>query len=156
MAITSTLYLSTEQTTNPPIQKSNLASVTWVIDWDNIFHGHTGLCKVTCNMVSKKGTVPDNWNNSVGIMTASFSSPYVSSPNGCPMSPLSRNQYIDVSGNTASYIFYYQADTTKNTSPTVINIPSSKTSFTIQMLDTTGAYISNFPEYNVFFNFEWL
>ena len=78
MAITSSLYLSTDQVINPPIQKSNLASVTWIVDWDNIFRGHTnGLCKVTCNMVSKKGTgSSDTWDGSVGIMTASFSSPY--------------------------------------------------------------------------------
>ena len=156
MSITSSLYLSTDQITNPPIQKSNLASVTWVVDWDNIFHGHTGLCKITCNMVSKKGTAPDTWNGSVGIMTASFSSPYVLNQNGVPLSPLSRNQYIEVSGSTAAYVFYYQADTTKNTSPSVITIPSGKIPFTVQMLDTQGNYISGFPEYNVFFNFEWL
>ena len=104
MSITSSLYLSTDQTINPPIQKSNLASVTWVVDWDNIFHGHTGLCRVTSNLVSKKGTAPDTWNGSVGIMTASFSSPYILSPNGCPMSPLGRNQYIEVSGSTASVV----------------------------------------------------
>ena len=158
MAITSTLYLSTDQVINPPIQKSNLASVTWIVDWDNIFRGHTnGLCKVTCNMISKKGTgSSDTWDGSVGIMTASFSSPYILSQNGCPICPLNRNQYIEVSGSSASYVFYYQANTTKNSSPSVITVPSGKSNFSIQMLDTQGNYIKNFPEYNVFFHFEWL
>lgn len=156
MSITSSLYLSTEQTINPPINKSNLANVSWIVDWDNIFRGHTGLCKATCNMVSKTGTSANNWNTSVGIMTTSFSSPYILSQNGCPMGHLSRNQYIDISGSNASYVYYFQSNTTESSSPSVITIPSGKTPFTIQMLDTVGNYIKEFPEYNVFFNFEWL
>ena len=165
MSIVSSLYLSTDSFSNSimisPISSNNLANVTWYVDWDLIFRGKTGLCKVTVNMISKVGTAPDTWNKSVGIMTANFSSPYTFNTNGLPLCPLIRNQYIEVSVDaqsvtTTAYVFYYQAINEQSTSPPVINIPTGKSPFTIQMLDTQGNYITGFPHYHVFFHFEWL
>ena len=165
MSIVSTLYLSTDSgyTTSPTIvNKTNLANVTWLIDWDTIFHGKTGLCKVSVNMVSKKNTATtDMWNSKVGVMTANFTSPYSLNSNGFPVTALNRNQYVeittDASNNTVTaYVSYFQSNNTQNTVLPVINIPTGKRDFTISMCDTTGALISTFPEYNVFFYFEWL
>jgi hypothetical protein len=161
MTITSTIYLSTDTSVNnPPINKSNLANVSWIIDWDTIFHGKTGKCKITTTMTSKKGSVPDIWNNTLGIMTATLSSNYTLNNNGFPLAPLNRNQYIEITtDSSANYItasvYYYCANSLQNTSPSVINIPQGKSVFTIMMLDTQGNYITSFPEYNIFLYFEW-
>ena len=164
MSIVSTLYLSTDSgyTTAPIIMnRSNLATVSWLVDWDTIFHGKTGLCKVSVNMVSKKNTATtDTWNSKVGIISANFTSPYCLNSNGFPVSTLNRNQYVEITtdGTTTStaYISYFQSNNTQNTVLPVINIPSGKKEFTVSMNDTNGNLISTFPEYNVFFYFEWL
>lgn len=164
MSIVSTLYLSTDSgyTTSPIIiNKNNLANVTWLLDWDTIFHGKTGLCKVSVNMVSKKNTATtDLWNSKVGIISANFTSPYCLNSNGFPVSTLNRNQYVEITsdGTTTStaYVSYFQSNNTQNTVLPVINIPTGKREFTITMNDTTGTLISSFPEYNIFFYFEWL
>ena len=164
MSIVSTLYLSTDSgyTTSPTIvNKTNLANVTWLIDWDTIFHGKTGLCKVSVNMVSKKNTATaDTWNSKVGTISANFTSPYCLNSNGFPVTALNRNQYVEITtdGTTqvTAYISYFQSNNTQNTVLPVIDIPTGKREFTISMRDTTGALISTFPEYNVFFYFEWL
>ena len=160
MSIVSTLYLATDSkySTAPTIiNKANLASVSWLIDWDNIFRGKTGLCRVSINLVSKKGSLPKTWNGSTGIMSATFASNYALNSNGFPLTQLNRNQYIeiDATGNTA-YVYYYSANNTQNSVLPVINIPTGKETFTITMSDTTGALITSFPEYNVFLHFEWL
>ena len=165
MSIVSTLYLSTDSgyTTSPTIvNKDYLASVTWLIDWDTIFHGKTGLCKVSVNMVSKKNTsLTDTWNSKVGVMTANFTSPYSLNSNGFPITTLNRNQYVEIttdsSNNTVTaYVSYFQSNNTQHTVLPVINIPTGKKEFTITMCNTFGNWITLFPEYNVFFYFEWL
>ena len=162
MSIASSLYLATESgntgmASSRILDKTNLARVTWSIDWDTIFHGKNGLCKVSMNMISKKGATPSTWNGGVGSITASFSSPYSLNNNGLPISQLQRNQYIEVdAASNIGYVYYFSGDTTKNSVLPVINIPQGKSSFTIQMLDTTLNTMTNFPEYSVFLNFEWL
>ena len=160
MSIVSSLYLSTDSayTTAPTIMnKSNLAQVSWIMDWDQIFHGKTGLCKVSVNMVSKKNTATtDTWNSKVGVLSANFTSPYSISSNGFTLTTLNRNQYVEIAVDTTAYVSYFSADNTKNTVLPVIDIPTGKQTFTVSMLDTTGALIGTFPDYNVFFHFEWL
>ena len=161
MSIVSSLYLSTDSILTLPINRTNLANCSWIVDWDSIFHGKTGLCKVTVNMVSKKGAVPDTWNSTVGIMSANFSSNYAVNNNGFPLTPLTRNQYVEVtldatSDYVAAYVYYYAASSVQNNISPVINIPTGKNLFTIMMSDTSGNYIPNFPEYNVFLYFEWM
>jgi len=169
MPITSSLYLSTSSTINQPINystnntNSNWSSTTWIIDWDNIFRGHTGLCKVTFSMSSNKGPIPNNWNDSNGsINITGFSSPYsLNSGNGFALSALNRNQWVDIGGTTAqpilSYVYYYQASNVSNTSPPTISIPQGKLPLTINMFDNTGTtLISSFPPYSIQFFFEWI
>ena len=164
MSIVSTLYLSTDSgySTAPTIiNKTFLANTTWLIDWDTIFHGKTGLCKVSVNMVSKKNTsTTDTWNSKVGIISANFTSPYSLNSNGFPVSTLNRNQYVEITTDSTTtstaYVSYFQSNNTQNTVLPVINIPTGKREFTVTMLDTYGNWITSFPEYNVFFYFEWL
>ena len=161
MSIVSTLYLSSDSLTNPPIASSNLAKCSWLVDWDTIFHGRTGLCKLSINMVSKKGAVPDVWDSTVGSIRANFSSNYCLNANGFPIAPLNRQQYIEVSANgtggfNTTYVYYYSASNVQNSSLPVISIPTGKQTFTIMMLDTTDNFITSFPNYNVFLNFEWI
>jgi hypothetical protein len=155
MTIVSTLYLATDSTINPPINKSNLSNVIWYIDWDTIFHGKTGTCKITANMISKVGATPDTWNSTVGSMNASFSSNYALLSNAFPITALNRNQYIEVGVSTTTYVYYFQANNLQNSSAPTINIPSGKIPFNIMMLDTFGNYITNFPEYQVYLYFDW-
>ena len=165
MTIVSSLYLSTDSgySTSPTIiSKANLANVSWLIDWDNIFHGKTGLCKISVNMVSKKNTATtDTWNSKVGTISANFTSPYAMNNNGFSLTTLNRNQYVEITTDTNSntitaYVSYFQSNNTQNTVLPVINIPTGKREFTISMTDSTGALISSFPEYNIFLYFEWL
>ena len=113
-------------------------------------------------MVSKKNTATaDTWNSKVGTISANFTSPYCLNSNGFPVTALNRNQYVeittDASNNTVTaYVSYFQSNNTQNTVLPVINIPTGKKEFTITMCNTFGNWITLFPEYNVFFYFEWL
>ena len=162
MSLVSTVFLSTDTISNFPISNrtssQSASSVTWNIDWDQLFKGKTGLCKVSINMLSKKGPLPTSWDLSGnGSISSSFSSPYGVSSNGFQLAMLNRNQYIEIDGasNVAS-VYYFLSDTTKNTVNPVINIPIGKNAFTINMMDSKGVLLPLFPEYSIFLYFEWL
>lgn len=160
MSIVSTLYLSTDSTSTPLI-KSTSNKDSWLIDWDMIFKGRTGLAKVTVNMVSQTGVLPNEWNDGVGIISANFSSPYSINTNGVALTNLNRQQYVEITGDAiagyeTAYVYYYYANNTNATSAPVVNIPTGKSEFSIIISDMTGAQIPLFPEYNIFFYFEWL
>ena len=154
MSIVSTLYLSTDSTSTPII-KSTSNKDSWLVDWDEIFHGRTGLAKVTVNMVSKTGAIPNEWNDNVGIIQANFSSPYSINRNGVALTTLNRQQYVEITGNATtgyvtSYVYYYTANNTTVTSAPVINIPTGKSELSVMITDTIGNYIP-FPDYQIFF-----
>ena len=161
MTIVSTLYLSTDSVTNPPSNKTNLANVTWLVNWDEIFRRKQGLCKVTMNLNSKKGSGNDVWDSKVGMVFANFTSPFSLNSGGFPITALNRNQYVEIttdaqSVTTVSYVYYFSANNSQGTSPPVISIPEGKIPFTISLLDTKGAFISSIPEYNVQLFFDWI
>jgi hypothetical protein len=151
--LTSTLYLATDSTTNPPIVSSNKASVSWVVDWDMLFHGRTGLCKIHTNLLSKSATVSaitTSWNGLIGTVRANFQSIYSNNQNNVILANLTPNS---VAGS--STVFYYTAQS-EHAQPT-INIPQGKTNISIQLLDTTEAnLISGVPDYEIMLFFEWI
>ena len=152
--LTSTLYLSTDSLTNPPQLYSNKASVSWIVDWDLIFHGKTGLCKVHTNLLSKSATataITASWNSLIGTVRGSFSSIYSLNQSGLVLANLTPNS---VAGSTT--VYYYTGISEGNQAP-LINIPNGKSQLTIQLLDTTEqTLIASIPDYEIMLIFEWV
>ena len=152
--LTSTLYLSTDSLTNPPQLYSNKASVSWIINWDEIFHGKTGLCKVHTNLLSESATataITTSWNSLVGTVRASFNSIYSMNQSGLVLANLTPNS---VAGS--STVYYYTAISEGSQAP-LINIPNGKTTLNIQLLDTSERnLIAGVPDYEIMLIFEWV
>jgi hypothetical protein len=152
--LTSTLLLSTDSIANPPLFTANKASVSWVIDWDLIFHGKTGLCKVHTNLLSKSSattSLPITWNSLMGTVRGSFSSIYSNNTAGLVLANLTPNS---VAG---SALFYYYTGVSESNQAPLINIPNGKSQLTIQLLDTTEtALIAGVPDYEILLFFEWV
>jgi hypothetical protein len=152
--LTSTLYLSTDSTTNPPLYSASKANVSWVVDWDLIFHGKTGLCKVHTNLLSKSATatlITTSWNSLIGTVRASLGSIYSSNSSSLVLANLTPNS---VAGSTT--VYYYTGVSESNQAP-LINIPNGKSQLTIQLLDSTEtALVAGVPDYEILLFFEWV
>jgi len=103
-------------TTTKATVNGNVA--TWMVDWDEIFHGKTGLCKVYCKMRSNQTT-----NALSGTLNASFHSNHSINTNGVVLGQITK-KYID------DTYYYYTVNTIAKHAP-LINIPTGKQLFNI-------------------------
>jgi len=155
------LYLSTlitDPTFNKiiPINKTNLASVTWNIDFDNLFRNNQNKYKncrlrFRLNSVSWAAGVND-WENFSGYLScnllSNYSAPYV---NGTLIGVLFP-QNILTGGST---YHCYHITTMDNTTGCELNIPYGNQNLTIQFYnDDTLTLMSNIPEYAIQLSFE--
>ena len=152
--LSSTLFLSTDSITNPPQHLGNKASATWIVDYDVIFNGKTGLCKVHTNLLSKSQnttSLTTNWNSLVGTIRGSFSSIYSSNTAGMVLANLTPNSI----GNSST-TFYYTGISESNQAP-IINIPTGKSQISIRLIDTTETnLLASVPDYQILLTFEWV
>jgi hypothetical protein len=118
MSIISTLHLNTR--TDAIMRNGNVS--TFIVDWDNIFHGKTGTCRVYAKM---RGSIQDYVGAPIqyGTLNASFSSGGYSNTNGVPLAPITQKPI-----NASS--FFYVGETRPNQAPT-INIPMGKGMFNV-------------------------
>jgi len=125
-----------------------------VIDWDLLFHGKRGLCKIHTNLISQSGTastIISTWNNLIGTVRGNFQSIYSNNTQGLTLVNLTPNP---VAGSTT--VYYYTGISESNQAP-LINIPNGKSLFTIQMLNTNEtSLLTNVPNYSVLLFFEWI
>ena len=113
MSIISTIHLNTR--TDAISVNGNVA--TFIVDWDQIFHGKTGTCRVYAKM---RGNAQDyaGATSNQQTLNASFSSNFSSNTNGVVLTPLTK-RFV------SPYTFYYSGDTRPNQAPT-IDIPTGK------------------------------
>ena len=113
MSIISTLHLNTS--TDAISVNGNVS--TFIVDWDQIFHGKKGTCRVYAKM---RGNAQDYAvaTSNQQTLNASFSSSFSNNTNGVVLAPLSRKAI----GATS---FYYVGETRPNQAPT-IDIPTGK------------------------------
>ena len=151
--LTSTLFLSTDSVTNPPQAFLNKANVSWNVDWDQIFHGKKGLCKIHCQLLGSAGIVTDLdavWDTLIGTVRCSFSSIYSHNQNGVILANIIPQSIANSTTN-----FYYTANT-EHAQPT-INIPFGKEAFNIQLVGIAeNSLLSNVPDYGILLTFEWI
>ena len=152
--LNSTLYLSTTSTSNPPLAFTDKANVSWLVDWDNLFHGRSGLCKVHTNLISKSATVgaiTTSWSSLIGTVRANLQSNYSLNQNGLVLANMNPN-CVGVS----TTVLYFSAVSEGSKAP-LINIPEGKSTLNIQLMDMTEtAFISGMPEYEIMLVFEWV
>ena len=118
MSIISTLHLNTR--TDAISVNGNVS--TFIVDWDQVFHGKTGKCRVYAKM---RGDAQDyaGATSNQQTLNASFSSTYSNNTNGVVLAPLSKKAI-----NTSS--FYYVGETRPSQAP-IIDIPMGKGMFNV-------------------------
>jgi hypothetical protein len=150
---TYSLYLST---TTPagnayaPVDKTNLARVSWNINWKEIFGDFTGDVNVRCKLVSASGTfTADNLIAYSGSIRGSFTSPYSNNQNGVNLSNI-----FPVIDPTISSKIYFLADSTTNAAGVTITAPTSNQNLTIQLIKADGSLKTTSLEYQLWLYFD--
>jgi hypothetical protein len=150
---TYSLYLST---TTPagnayaPVDKTNLARVSWNINWKEIFGDFTGDVNVRCKLVSASGTfTADNLIAYSGSIRGSFTSPYSNNQNGVNLANV-----FPVIDPTISSKIYFLADSTTNAAGVTITAPTSNQNLTIQLLKADGSLKTQTLEYQLWLYFD--
>ena len=150
---TYSLYLST---TTPagnayaPVDKTNLARVSWNINWKEIFGDFTGDVNVRCKLVSASGTfTADNLIAYSGSIRGSFTSPYSNNQNGVNLANV-----FPVIDPTISSKIYFLADSTTNAAGVTITAPTSNQNLTIQLLKADGSLKTTSLEYQLWLYFD--
>lgn len=158
-----TLYLSTLITSSTtsntnnviPINKTNLANVTWNIDWKNIFKGNEDkykFCRVRYYLMSQSfAAAGGNYNSFTGFLACNLASTYHSSPVGTILNLLSCQDCPTTGTSTHCIINNYLSDCGVD-----INIPSIyNQTLTLSFYnDDAFNFISNMPEYQILLTFE--
>lgn len=141
------LYLSTSSVVNPPISKTDLASVKWNVNWSELFGGKKGYCKVKAKLISSTGAGAISWANNAGSLRASFQSNTTKSTNGFNIGAvLPIMEYV-------SNITYLDLDTSTTTGASIV-IPNGNNDFYITFLDKTESLMTNVPEYQLWLYFD--
>lgn len=156
------LYLST-QVTAPvsniivPVNKTNLANVSWNIDWDNLFRKEQynyKHCRVRYSLTTNKWTAigsNDDWDNYQGYLACSLPSMYNATTTS--------GTFLGIIYPTDVYTVTVSNDHTivSSTMGEVgidISMPMNNSVLNIQFLTDTGAFIGITPEYQIILSFE--
>ena len=150
---TYSLYLST---TTPagnkyaPTNTTNLANVTWNINWKEIFGDFEGDVNVRVKLIS--GSITHGANTLAaysGSLRGSFTSPYSNNSNGVNLASL----FPVVEPVTASRI-YLLADSTTNAAGVTIKAPTSNQNLTITFIKPDEALLTNSTDYQLWLYFD--
>lgn len=143
------LYLSTMSVVNPPINKTSLGQVTWVVNWDALFQGVHGNAQVAIDLRSDNETGASSNTVRSSIRAANLSSPYGTSNNGLILGRVS----LIPDPVTATYGIY-ECDTTMNTACPICGIPSGSSMFTLSFVDDTeSVLLSAIPDWDAIIYF---
>ena len=129
---TYTLNLSTNSSTNKPVANiSNLASVSWKVNWKEIFGNRTGACRVRAKFQTQQqaGLV---YAYTFGTLRCNLASSTSNCSNGLVLGQLS---IINDQASGANYRL--TCDTTSMTNGVSMIIPNTNTDLTINLLDST-------------------
>ena len=150
---TYSLYLST---TTPagnayaPVDKTNLARVSWNINWKEIFGDFTGDVNVRCKLVSASETfTADTLSTYSGSIRGSFTSPYSNNQNGVNLASV-----FPVIDPTISSKVYFLADSTTNAAGVTITAPTSNQNFTLTFIKPNGNLKTQTLEYQLWLYFD--
>ena len=151
---TYSLYLSTTTpSTNKyaPTTKTNLANVSWNINWKEIFGDYKGEVNCRVKLISTTGTTTAiTWAGNTGSLRASLSSPYQNVSNGVNLGFI-RPQY----DTTATSQVYLDVDTITGNGITIIT-PTSNQILSIQMIKADESLMTNAQEYQLWLYFDLL
>lgn len=158
-----TLYLNTALTNNysKPIDTTNLANVTWNINWDDLFGGDSSKyssCHVRIHLISDTWSSGlTDWSDYVGYLSCSLASGFQQQrgQNGTILSLLYPKMGVNtIQGSVVSY----DVSTLDTKTGVQINIPRGSSPFTISLRqdNPTSALISwsTAPNWSIFLSFE--
>lgn len=145
------LYLSTLTTSGPfaPVDKSNLASVKWSINWDSLFGiTSSGTCRVKFYFNSQSSGGYD-WDTDCGTFRCSFSGNKNNNTNFVNIGP------IQPANDTVSGTVHRLFGDTTQWAGIEINIPKGNEIFYTNLIQMNGDVISGFvDEWNCWWIFE--
>lgn len=157
-----TLYLST-QVTSPvssiivPVNKSNLANVSWNIDWDNLFRKEQynyKHCRVRFSLVTDRwtsGAGNTDWDDYQGYLACSLPSSYNAvTTNGTLLGLI---YPTDIYTLTASTEHGYVINNMEELGVDV-SMPNGNSILSIMFLNHNSRFISITPEYQIMLSFE--
>lgn len=157
-----TLYLSTlitAPTSNlvVPMNKTNLANVSWMIDFNNLFRGDQTKfrrCTVRYKLVSAGWTGADaNWESYGGLLVCTLPSSYASATTNGTVLGLLYPETLPTAGTRHCYI----SDSLANQTGVDINMPSGVCPVSIQFYnDDAMTFINNpnAPDWQILLQFE--
>jgi hypothetical protein len=148
------LYLSTLSPAGTPYAPiyDTPSAVSWNINWDDLFRSHSpnnnlpNKCHVKFHLTSKSGT-GITYNNTLGSLRASFTSPYANNYNGVNLG------LIYAVGEATSANHRYLGDTTTSIGID-INLPRGNEAFTLRVVGMDENIIDINVDYQVWLIFE--
>ena len=150
---TYSLYLST---TTPagnkyaPVNSTNLANVTWNINWKEIFGDFEGDINVRVKLVSASATFTSNTLSTYSSsLRGSFTCPYSNNQNGVNLANI-----LPVIDPTISSKVYLLADSTTNAAGVTIKAPTSNQNLTITFVKPDEALLTNTLDYQLWLYFD--
>ena len=146
---TFSLYLST---TTPngnykPVTKTNLANVTWNINWRELFGEYKGEVNVRVKLITNS-TTGLTWASNVGSLRANFYSNYANVSNGVNLGYI--RPYTDFATTANTYL---DVDTITGNGLT-IQVPTSNQNITISMLKADETLMTNYLDYQLWLYFD--
>lgn len=150
---TYSLYLST---TTPagnkyaPVNSTNLANVTWNINFKEIFGDFSGDVNVRVKLVSASATFTSNTLSTYsGSIRGSFICPYSNNSNGVNLANI-----LPVIDPTISSKVYLFADSTTNAAGVTIKAPTSNQNLTITFIKPDESLLTNSADYQLWLYFD--
>jgi hypothetical protein len=152
-----TLYLSTQTTYGPyvPINEDNKASVTWNINWNDLYGSilnkdEERRCRVKFQLTSLSQNGVFTWADNSGIIVLQgMSNNNSNSQNGLILGNI---QPID--NPVAGHPNHIMIGDTLQTAGVMSVLPYGYQPITIKLLDRTGAHQPNMVDYQIILQFE--
>jgi hypothetical protein len=145
------VYISYTLQTNPPKYTptlksvgSNLATVKWNINWNEVFGDKVGECRVRAKFISESYALL-TWENNLGSIRVSLSSNSSNSTNAFNIGVVT-----PIKETLATYL---NCDTLTSQGCSCI-IPTNNQEFTVSILDNTENLMTNVPDYQLFLYFD--
>lgn len=160
-----TLYLTSssipENLYVSPVNNTNIANVSWNVNWDALFNNQQHLykfCKVRYHFVTKAKLDTSLWDTYLGYLSCNLASNFnASSSSGTVLGLLNYNfrvGYNTISGAETEYSIFDV--NTFNTAGINVNIPSGVSVLNIQMMNDDSYSFFNLHQehYQILFQFE--
>ena len=146
---TFSLYLSTTTHNGnyKPVNKTNLANVTWNVNFRELFGEYKGEVNVRVKLITASNNAL-TWANNVGSLRANFYSNYSNVNNGVNLGYIRPYTDFATAGNT-----YLDVDTITGNGLT-IQVPTSNQNLTITMNKADESLMTNTLDYQLWLYFD--